>query len=162
MNIKSLLPRRSVDQRLLARRDTQDPILTLQEEMNQLFDSFFDDGSGLHVVGDFSPRIDVSENDREVTVTAELPGMDENNIQVTLQDGVLSISGEKHTEKEDKSRRYHRLERTFGSFRRDLLVPAEVEEDKITATFKQGELVVVLPKSARAEVTGKKIPVLKG
>jgi len=106
--------------------------------------------------------MDVSESDHEVVVTADLPGMDEKDVQVDFDHGVLSITGEKRAEKEDKDKRYHRIERSYGSFRREIAMPCEVDEGKITATFKKGELRVVLPKSHEAALSGKRITVSKG
>jgi HSP20 family protein len=141
----------------------QDPFLALQGEMNRMFDSFFaDPARGSSRLGAFLPDMDVSENEKEVTVTAEIPGMDENDIQVTYNKGVLAISGEKRGDRQDKNSRYHRIERTYGSFRREVSLPCEVEEDKITATFKKGVITVVLPKSSSPQVLGKRITVMKG
>jgi len=164
MAITDLLPWKRENQNSLAeQRAEQDPFLALQNEMNRMFDSFFADPrrSG-NRMGAFMPNMDVSENDQEVTVTAEIPGMDENDIQVTYNKGVLAIYGEKRGENQQKGSRYHRIERTYGSFRREVSLPCEVEEDKITATFKKGVITVVLPKSAKPQVLGKRITVNKG
>ncbi len=164
MAITDLLPwKRENDKQMELRRENQDPFLAMQAEMNRMFDSFFADpwraGSRLSA---FMPNMDVSENDKEVIVTAEIPGMDENDIQVTYHNGTLAISGEKRGDREEKGNRFHRVERTYGSFRREVALPCEVEADKITATFKKGVITVVLPKSTRPEVMGKRIPVTKG
>ncbi len=169
MPITDLLPWRRENDRALSLRRREDPFLALQDEMNRLFDTFFSDPFSVRPFrelagfqGSFMPRLDVSENDKEVLVSVEIPGMDENDIQVTFNDGVLAIYGEKRAEKEEKDRRYHRVERSYGSFRREVEIPSPVEEDKITATFKKGVLSVTLPKSNRPEVLGRHIPVLKG
>ena len=164
MAITDLLPwKRENEKAVELRRESQDSFLELQDEMNRMFDSFFADpwrgGSRLSA---FMPDMDVSENDKEVIVTAEIPGMDENDIQVTYHQGTLAISGEKRGDREEKGNRYHRIERMYGSFRREVTLPSEVEEDKITATFKKGVITVVLPKSNRPEVMGKHITVTKG
>jgi HSP20 family protein len=163
MAITDLLPWKKEEQKSLAERRTeQDPFLALQDEMNRMFDSFFEDPRrSTSRLAAFMPHMDVSENDKEVTVTAEIPGMDENDIQVTYHKGTLVISGEKRDDHQEKSSRYHRIERTYGSFRREVAMPCEVEEDKITATFKKGVITVVLPKSTRPEVLGKRIVVSK-
>lgn len=169
MAITDILPGRRDNERELAVRRREDPFMTLQDEMNRLFEDFMgdpfrfslakrNDWSGV----DFYPSVDVSESDREVVVTADLPGMDENDVQVNFDRGVLTISGEKRTEREEKDKRYHRIERSYGSFRREVPMPCEVDEDKITATFKKGELKVVLPKSREAVMSGKRIAVTKG
>lgn len=164
MAITDLLPWKRENQKSLAeQRSEQDPFLTLQDEMNRMFDSFMTEPwRGSSRLGAFMPSMDVSENEKEVTVTAEIPGMDEKDIQVTFSKGVLAIYGEKREDRQEKNSRYHRIERTYGSFRREVPMPCEVEEDKITATFKKGVITVVLPKSARQEVLGKRITVTKG
>jgi len=169
MPITDLLPWRRNEERDLVVRRREDPFLAMQEEMNRMFEDFFTDPFRLlpsrmlnFYGGSFLPSVDVSENDKEVIVTAEVPGMDENDIQVTFNKGVLVIQGEKRAEKEEKDRRYHRVERSYGSFRREIMMPTEVDEDKITATFKKGVLTVVLPKSTRPEVVGKRITVTRG
>jgi HSP20 family protein len=88
-----------------------------------------------------------------------LPGLDEKNIEVKFADGVLTIKGEKQEEKEEKKKDYYLHERSFGSFHRALQVPAEVDTDKIEATFKKGVLTVTLPKPAEAQKAEKKITV---
>ena len=92
-------------------------------------------------------------------ITAELPGLDENNIQVKLANGVLSIKGEKREEKEEKQKDYYRRERSFGSFERSFQVPEGIDTDKIAASFKNGILSVTLPKSVEAQKQAKKIEV---
>jgi hypothetical protein len=87
---------------------------------------------------------------------------DEDDLQLSFAKGILTIFGEKRAEKEEKDSRYYRIERAYGSFRRAIEMPGEVEEDNITATFKKGVLTVVLPKSTRAEVLGRRITVTKG
>jgi len=164
MAITDLLPWKKEEQKSLAERRTeQDPFLALQDEMNRMFDSYFaDPWRGTSRLGTFMPHMNVSENETDVTVTAEIPGMDENDIQVTYHKGILAISGEKRDDHQEKGSRYHRIERTYGSFRREVSLPCEVEEEKITATFKKGVITVVLPKSTRPEVLGKRITVSKG
>jgi HSP20 family protein len=169
MPITDLIPWKRNEGRGLTVRRRDDPILAIQEEMNRLFDDFITDPFAMNPSralrtfgGSFIPSIDVSESEKEVTVTAEIPGMDENDIQVSFNQGTLAIYGEKQDEKEEKDRRFHRVERSFGSFRREIAMPCEVEGDKITATFKKGVLTVVLPKSSRSEVLGKRIQVTRG
>ena len=169
MPITDLLPwNRENDKRLAVRKNLDDPFLAIQDEMNRMFDEFTGGvfptlpSRWMNYGGSFMPRLDVSEDEKEIAVSVEIPGMDENDIQVSFNHGVLVISGEKRSEKEEKDRRFHRVERSFGSFRREVEMPGEVEEDKITATFKKGVLTVVLPKSTRPEVTGKRIVVNKG
>lgn len=106
-----------------------------------------------------APAVDVAEKDKEYEVTAELPGMDEKNIEVKLSDGLLTIRGEKREEKEEKQKDYHLSERRYGSFERSFRLPEGVDEEKITASFAKGVLKVVLPKTQAAQKSAKKIAV---
>jgi HSP20 family protein len=108
------------------------------------------------------PAVDVAETDKAYEITAELPGLEEKNIEVKLANGVLSIKGEKQEEKEEKEKDYYRRERSFGSFERSFQVPDDVEENEIEASFKNGVLSVTLPKSAAAQKQAKKIEVKGG
>lgn len=95
---------------------------------------------------EWAPRLDVTETEKNVEVKAELPGMERKDIDITLDRGLLMIKGEKREEKEEKDRYYHRVERRYGTFCRSVRLPAEVKEEKIEATFKDGVLTVTLPK----------------
>jgi HSP20 family protein len=106
-----------------------------------------------------APAVDIAEKDKEFEVTAELPGMDESNIEVKLSNGTLTIKGEKKEEKEEKKKDYYLSERRFGSFQRSFQVPEGVDVDKIEASFKKGLLTVTLPKTAEALKKEKKIAV---
>lgn len=92
------------------------------------------------------PRVDITEDEKEYLVKAELPGVKKEEIKVTVRDGNLTISGERKAEKEEKGRRYHRLERTYGGFERSFVLPGDAEASKITSEFKEGVLNVHLPK----------------
>jgi HSP20 family protein len=105
------------------------------------------------------PAVDVAETDQAYEIKAELPGLDEKNIEVKVANGVLSIKGEKQEEKEEREKDYYRRERSFGSFERSFQLPDDIEADKIEATFKNGVLSVTLPKSAEARQQAKKIEV---
>jgi HSP20 family protein len=105
------------------------------------------------------PAVDVAESEKAYEITAELPGMDEKNIEVKVADGNLIIKGEKQEEKEEKKKDYYLHERKFGSFERSFEVPDTVEADKIEASFKKGILTVTLPKKAEAQKPAKKIEV---
>lgn len=106
-----------------------------------------------------SPAVNISENDTAYEITAELPGIDEKNIELKLANGGLTIKGEKQEEKEEKKTDYYLHERHFGSFERSFRVPEGVDTDKINATFKNGVLTVTLPKSPEAKKAEKKIEV---
>jgi HSP20 family protein len=150
------------------------PFENLRREVDRLFEdfagdiwrspfgrSFFDIGPALRAsstVG-MMPAVDVTETDKAYEILAELPGMDEKNVEVKVADGVLTIKGEKQEEKEEKKKDYYLSERNFGSFQRTFQVPSGVDLDNIEANFKKGVLTVTLPKSAEAQKAEKKITV---
>lgn len=152
MPVRDLIPwNRSRD---IAVRHEEDPFLMLHREINRLFDSAFRNfdiapfGNRLFDGNGSWPTIEVSETDREMKVIAELPGLEEKDVDVELANGALIIKGEKRTETEDKDRLFS--ERYYGRFERRIPVD-EVEEDKVNASFKNGVLTVTLPKSAQAQ-----------
>jgi HSP20 family protein len=106
--------------------------------------------------------VDIAEKDKGYEITAELPGMEESDIDVKYADGVLTIKGEKKEEKEEKKKDYYLSERRYGSFQRSFQVPENVAADKIDAKFANGVLTVRLPKSAEAQKNEKKIAINKG
>jgi HSP20 family protein len=145
------------------RGDEVSPFLTLHREMNRLFNDVFRGfdlapfGTGHFLDHGINwPNIEVSETAKEVKVTAELPGLDEKDIDVELANGVLAIKGEKKTETEDKDRRFS--ERYYGHFERRIPVD-DVDEDEVSASFKNAVLTVTLPKSAKAQEKVKRIAV---
>lgn len=168
MAVTDLIPwrRRKNNIQVHRERDVDDWFGSFQREMHQLMDRFvggFDMeplGWGTTVGhGDFVPRLDVSENDKSVTVTAELPGVDEKDIDVTVARDSLTIKGSKHEESEENGKDLHRLERRYGSFQRVVPLPAEVDRDKAEADFRKGVLRITLPKTAAAQHARKKITV---
>ncbi len=161
MNLRSLIP--IGRDRNTAGRDLG-PFETLQREVDRVFDEFTRGlpgfpwpAMGSAGVPDLTPRMDVTETDKEFEVTAELPGLEEKDVQVNVADGVLTVRGEKKTEKEEKDRNYHLLERSYGSFSRSLELPEGVNADAIKASIAKGVLKVTVPKPAPAQV--KKIEV---
>lgn len=141
------------------------PMYAFQQRMNDLFDDFFrgfplaQPGELEEHIGAFTPSIDVKEDEKAIIVKAELPGMEEKDVELLLSDDVLTIRGEKKAEKEDKGKNYYHLERSYGAFHRVIPLPAEVDSQKVEATFKNGVLSVVLPKTAKAKAAGKKIAI---
>ncbi len=139
-----------------------DPFSAFRQEMDRLMDSFF---GGLDLLSPgrkpdvFSPRIDVVDSDKEIKVSAELPGLDEKDIEVTLTTESLTIKGEKKEQKEEKGKDYYRSERSFGSFTRTIPLPMEIDAEKVTAAFKKGVLTVNLPKTKQALSETKKVTV---
>lgn len=152
MSIRDLVRRKG--NREEPERSERSPVLAFQRDINRLFDDFFrdfDTAPGWPLAGRqaghaFSPAVNVAESEKEVTVTAELPGMDEKDVTVELHDDVLSIRGEKKTEHEEKDKEWHRLEYSYGSFHRVIPLPASVESQKAKAKFAKGVLTVALPK----------------
>jgi HSP20 family protein len=148
-----------------------EPFHGFRSEMDHLFDRFFgrsptlSDGSPVDRLGFFnggalSPNIDVRETDKAITLEAELPGMDEKDIDLTVDDGVLTLKGEKRYEHEETDEgKAVRIERQYGSFQRTFTLPSYVDDEKVTATFKKGVLTVVLPKKPNAPATGRSIPI---
>ena len=106
-----------------------------------------------------TPAVDIIEKSNAFEITAELPGLDANNIELSLSDDVLTIKGEKKEEKEEKKKDYYLSERRYGSFERRMQIPEGVDADKIEATFKKGVLTVTLPKKAEAQKPEQKISV---
>lgn len=102
-------------------------------------------------VTEWAPAVDISEDDKEYLVKAELPGLKKEEVKVTVEDGELTISGERKTEKEEKNKKYHRIERSYGSFVRSFTLPDVVSGDKVNAEFKDGLLTVHLPKDEKAK-----------
>jgi HSP20 family protein len=146
------------------RRGDDNPILALHREMNRVFDDVFRGFDlspfGLDRIFDRIPgnwpSVEVSETDREIKVTTELPGLEEKDVQVELANGVLAVTGEKKTETEDKDRLFS--ERHYGRFERRIPVE-DVDEDKISAAFKNGVLTVTLPKIVPAHSNVKRIAI---
>lgn len=125
-----------------------------------IFDRFFDDFYPLSVhkeKDEWLPAFDISENEKEYLVTAELPGMEVKDIDVTLSDGILTVKGEKKREHEEKGKDYHRIERRYGSFHRSFSIPGKIKTDGVDANYKDGILRLTLPKTEETET--KKIEV---
>lgn len=170
MSIKDLIPFKQSGKRgLPIKRSDGDPFDSLHREINRVFDNFtrgFWDLSPFSTsaleesrIGDFIPSVDVTEDDKQFRVTAELPGMDEKDVQVSLANDQIVIKGEKKTETEDKGKDWHRMERSYGSFHRAVALPEGVDTSKAEATFKKGLLTVTVPKKAEARREVKKIAI---
>ena len=170
MAITDLVPwKRNENGVPVRRRQEEDAFLDLRSQMNRLFDDFFERPFGLSpfsgesdLMSDFAPRLDISETDQDYTVSAELPGLEPEDINISLDRNALTISGEKQAEKEDKGKHYYRVERSYGSFQRSIPLPDEVDEDKIDATFKRGVLKVHIPKTQAAQRRSKHIAIKTG
>jgi HSP20 family protein len=101
-------------------------------------------------VPDWSPEVDISEDDRGYLLKADLPEMKKEDVRVTVEDGILSVSGERKSEKEDQKKKFHRIERSFGNFRRSFTLPEDADSTKVTADFHDGVLKVHLPTTPMA------------
>jgi len=167
MAITDLIPIKNHQTKLpIRRKQGEDRLLDFRSQMNRLVDAFFERPFSIDpffgefsLSGDFVPRIDVSDTDKEITVRAELPGMEPENIDITLSGNALIIRGEKQAEKEEKGKRYYQIERSYGSFYRSIPLPDEVDENRINATFKNGVVKISLPKTAEAQKKSKRISV---
>ncbi len=125
----------------------------MRKEMDRLWDSFLEEGRSRRgeLTGEWVPALDLSELEDRYVVKAEIPGVDPKKIDISLSDGVLTIKGEKSQEKEKKEENYHFVERSYGSFMRSVRLPAQIQGDKITASYKDGVLKIDLPKSEEAK-----------
>ena len=160
MAIRDLIPW-SRNHELAPTRESFDPFMTLHREVNRLFDDAFRGfgGSGLSPLmeGRFGwPKIELNDTDKALTITAELPGMTEKDVQIEIAGGVLTIQGEKKAERSGEGRYF--TERTYGAFQRQIRLE-DVEEDKVEASFKNGVLTVSLPKSENPRAGVKRIAI---
>ncbi len=149
------------------RRAEDQPLFALQREMNRVFDNFFSDfdlmpfGEGIKF-GAFTPSVDIKEDEKEVIIKAEVPGLAEKDVEVTFAEGVLTIRGEKKEEKEDKKQDYLRREVSYGAFHREIPLPDGINPEKVDAHFKNGVLTVTIPWLEGAKKKAKKISVKAG
>jgi HSP20 family protein len=149
MNLKSLIP---IGRDHIARREPA-PFAALQREIDRLFHDFARGWSTFPTAETgLVPSVDVAESDKEIEITAELPGLEEKDVQINLADNVLTIRGEKKAEKEQKDKNYHLVERSYGSLSRSLELPEGVDADSIKASIAKGVLKVTVPKPAPAQV----------
>lgn len=165
MTVRDLMPwgRSSNRAPSVYRESGENPFLSLHREMNRLFDDAFRSfDAPLPVFGRANgftagwPNVEISDDDKEIRVTAEVPGLEEKDIEVLLQEGILTLRGEKRAETEDKDRQFS--ERYYGRFERRIAV-GDVDENKVAATFKNGVLSVTLPKTEQAQSKAKRIDV---
>lgn len=151
MNVRSLIPFR--DRQILARPDMG--MWSLQREVDRLFDEFARGFGTLAVPGKGSlmPSLEISEADKEYVITAELPGLERNDVEVSLQDNVLTIRGEKKIEStpDEKNKNVHVSERSYGVFYRALELPDNVDPASVQATMSKGVLKITIPKPRESE-----------
>jgi HSP20 family protein len=139
---------------------------SLQEEMNHLFDNFRQGmGGGLSArrwfeqLGEFHPKLDVKNSDKEIIVTIELPGVELKDIEISVTGNGLLVKGEKRAQKEEKDKGYYKMECSYGSFQRLIPLPCEVKNDEIVASYKDGVVKVTLPKAKESLQDERKIDI---
>ena len=147
MTLRSLIPV-GTDRNLT--RPQSNPFSVLQQEIDRIFEGFSQSFSGLPL-REVMPKMDVSETDKEIEITAELPGLEEKDIQLNVADNVMTIRGEKKNEREETKKDYHLVERSYGSFTRTVQLPDGVNADGIKAVMAKGVLKVTVPKPAPAQ-----------
>ncbi len=178
--VKNLIPKRKEERQLPVRVEKypefrpevwEQPFKELRKATDRLFDEFFRHvrwpigewlspwGLTTDIVGADWPRADMSETDHEIHITAELPGVDKDDLDVSVTEDRITIRGEKKDQEEKKGKNYYQLERTYGSFQRSFSLPCEIDADKVDASFKDGVLKIVLPKTQAARERIKKITV---
>lgn len=148
------------------------PLMTLRDEVDRLFENFFPTARGMvdidpfrrlgtafRAMGDIAPEVDVRETGDHIEIAAELPGMDEKDVSVSVKEGVLSISGEKKVERKEEKADYHLNERSYGSFTRSFRLPENVDDEHIEADFTRGVLTITVPKKAEPARNEKKIEI---
>ncbi|GIW72461.1 MAG: molecular chaperone Hsp20 [Planctomycetota bacterium] len=166
MALRDIMPWRWGQGRVPAERreaEERNPVLALQREMNRLFDEFwraFDlEPFRFGRLESFAPRVELKEHADRYTVSAELPGMDQNDVKVTVDDQLLRIEGEKRHEETGEEGGWSYSERSYGAFSRVIPLPSDVVADKVTARFSKGVLTVELPKDEKARKSARKIEI---
>ena len=146
----------------MRRENDKHPLARLQHDMNQVFDRFFGDFRiSPFQDRDFMsfPKVDIKENKKEVLVSAELPGMEVDDIDISLNDNVLTLRGEKKQESKDERENYYHMECSYGSFNRNIVLPGDVESDNVKAEFKNGILKVSMTKKPEDQQKAKRIEI---
>jgi len=134
-----------------------DPFRELEDVTNRLNRIFgqplarSESGQNMLAVADWAPSVDISETDSAYLIKGEIPGVKKEDVKVTIQDGMLTIQGERRQEKEEKGKKFHRIECSYGSFARSFRVPSDADENSVKAEFKDGMLNVTLAKSEKAK-----------
>jgi HSP20 family protein len=167
MPITDLVPWKKSNHSLALRRQDRDPFAQLRQNIDEMFDRFLGNWTGgmnladrpFGSFGSFMPEIDVTDTGKEVRIVADLPGMEQKDINVSFLDGSIAIKGEKRQEHEEEKGDVYRCERQYGAFERTIPLPGEVDPDKVRASFKNGVLKITLPKTKEAQTNRKMIPV---
>jgi HSP20 family protein len=164
MAIHDLIPWNKNNRGLAMRRSATDPFNSLHREIDRVFDDFMADWPGRmslmsRPLEQFMPAVEIKEIDKEFRITAELPGMEEKDLEVMYADGGLTIKGEKQKEHTEEEGNYYHSECQYGTFERMIPLPAEVNPDKAKASFKNGVLKITLPKTEEARSHKKTISI---
>ncbi len=137
-------------------------LVTLRERMNRLFEDAVSTARSEEkdmISSSWAPAVDIYEDEKQLVLTAEIPGIDEKDVEIKIEDNTLSIHGERKLEKETKEENYHRIERAYGSFYRSFTLPNHIDQDKIQAEHENGVLKISMPK--RPELQPRKVKILK-
>lgn len=161
MDFRTLAPFGGTD---LARRGESDPFQAFRRDFDRMVEDMFQGAGrwpseGARSAAAVDLRLDVSETENEIKVRAELPGVDEKDVEVMLADDVLTIKGEKRVEEERKGENHHVVERRYGSFARSVRLPPGIDQGQVQATFDKGVLTVTLPKPAQAQQRVRRIAI---
>lgn len=148
MTTREVAPAKSDNGGVALRRGS--PFSLLQHEIDRVFDSFANWRGGFEPV-EFTPRMEVSETDKSIEISTELPGMEEKDVEISLANDILTIRGEKRAEKEEKKKNYRLYERSYGAFERSLALPPGISADAIKARMSNGVLKLTLPKPTAAQ-----------
>lgn len=163
VDFRSLIPWREPVRTPATRDDLFDPFVSFRREVDRMFDSFFDGLGGRQLTHAgwpaLTPAIDVAETDKDMLVTVEVPGVAEKDIEVTLAGDVLTVRGEKKSERDEKNGDFTYAERRYGSFTRSVRLPFEAAEDGVDAKYDKGVLTIRVPKPAEAQKSVKRIEV---
>jgi HSP20 family protein len=162
VDFNALVPWRNNKSEVATKRDEFfDPFVSFRREMDRMFDRFFDGlpASTGNAWQGIAPAVDIDETDKEMVITAELPGVSDKDVEVNLAGDVLTIKGEKKSEKEHKNGDSTYVERRFGSFARSVRLPFDVKDGQVDARFKDGVLTISLPKPAEMQRSVRRIDV---
>tara|TARA_B100001105_G_C22162986_1_gene345210 strand:- start:127 stop:618 length:492 start_codon:yes stop_codon:yes gene_type:complete len=161
MKFENLIPTQWDSYSKPVRYNPEYPFFTLDGDMDRFLNHLNTDFFDFRTIPEENhfPKVDVTETKNEFSISAELPGIDDKDIDVTLDDGTLTLKGEKKVEKEDKQGEFYSRERSYGSFQRTFKVPETIDQNKINASFNKGILTVKLPKTLESRKEVKKIPI---
>jgi HSP20 family protein len=154
VDFKALVPWRDKSQTPATRDDLHDPFLSFRRDVDRMFDDFFNGFGGRAVGSPFpswtapTPSLDLTETEKQIVVTAEMPGLDDKDFEVSVSGDILTLKGEKKAEHEHRNGDAHYLERRVGSFSRSVRLPFEVQDEKVDARYEKGVLTIRVPKPA--------------